>query len=63
MSQKIESVNRSISIGDFDNLINENNYLRDEIKEETDKLKITIEVLHKEIEILKEKNRKLEIKI
>ena len=63
MSHKIESVNRSISIGDFDNLINENNYLRDEIKEETDKLKITIEVLHKEIEILKEKNRKLEIKI
>jgi len=41
------------------NLKNRNKYLTDEMLEQTDKLKKNINILHKELEQVKEENRKL----
>jgi len=44
-------------------LLNENKYLKEELREEKEKLENTIRVLRLEIEELKEKERLLEIKL
>jgi len=48
---------KSNNSGIISKLRNENRYLRDEIKEETDKLRNTIKVLHKEIKNIKKDNQ------
>ena len=40
-------------------LLNENKYLKEELKEEKKKLENTIKILHRELEETKEYNRKL----
>ena len=40
-------------------LLNENKYLKEELKEEKEKLESTIGILHRELEETKEDNRKL----
>jgi len=44
-------------------LLNENKYLKEELKEEKKKLENTIKILHRELEETKEYNRKLNNKI
>tara|TARA_B100000959_G_scaffold124158_1_gene130415 strand:+ start:261 stop:503 length:243 start_codon:yes stop_codon:yes gene_type:complete len=59
MKKKDKSLNVPISVGHFIQLKEENKYLRQEMKEEKEKLENTIKILNKEIEEIKDDNRKL----
>ncbi len=59
MKKKNKIINTTISIDYVSKLKHENLYLKSEIKEQKKKLDRTINVLHGEIEVIKEDNRKL----
>ncbi len=59
MKKKIELIKKLIPVDFVRRLKDENVYLKTEIKEEKEKLENTIKTLNKELEEVKEDNRKL----
>jgi phosphoglycerate-specific signal transduction histidine kinase len=59
MKKKNKQLNKLVSIDFARRLKNENIYLREEMKEEKDKLKKIIGILNEELEEVKDDNRKL----
>jgi hypothetical protein len=59
MKKKIELIKKLIPVHFVRRLKDENVYLKTEIKEEKEKLENTIKTLNKELEEVKEDNRKL----
>ena len=59
MKKKIELIKKLIPVDFVRRLKDENVYLKTEIKEEKKKLENTIKILNKELEEVKEDNRKL----